>query len=100
MKPKLVTLWYKDEMILDTEADDFEGFLHSGEWKFVFNHLEDKIVPLYQEKPEPIKPEFKKQYEWKNRTWAKQLGIIKKNGVVVPITYLATINEDGKVERV
>ena len=98
-KFKEVTLWYKEEMIMDTEADDFEGFLHSGKSKFVFNHLEDSIVPIHQEVPKPIKPEFKEQFGWVNFKWAKQSAYLI-NGIVVPISDKITIDEYGKLEFV
>ena len=32
-----VTMWYKLEYEYNKDADDFEGFLHSGKSKFVFS---------------------------------------------------------------
>ena len=96
---KEVTLWYKDEIILDTEADDFEGFLHSGKSTYVFNHLEENAVPLYQEKPKPIISESKLQHSWINYGWAKQTAYLI-NGVVVPISNLIIIDEYGRLEFV
>ena len=85
-----VTLWYKKIQIEVGPGDIKE------EW--VFNHLEDGNVFLYQQKPKPIKSEFKEQAkEWPKCIWAKQSALLV-NGVVNKLGSLKHITNEGKLE--
>ena len=81
-----VTLWYKKVQIEVGPGDIKE------EW--AFNHLENGNVPLYQQKPKPIKPEFKEQAkEWPKCIWAKQSALLI-NGVVYKLGGLKYITNN------
>ena len=85
-----VTLWYKKVQIEVGPGDIKE------EW--VFNHLENGNIFLYQQKPKPIKPEFKEQAkEWPKCTWAKQSALLT-NGIVTKLGGLKYITNEGKLE--
>ena len=85
-----VTLWYKKVQIEVGPGDIKE------EW--VFNHLEDGHADLYQQRPLPIKPEFKEQEkEWKHGTWGKTSAYLI-DGKVVEISDLVIIDENGKLK--
>jgi hypothetical protein len=91
-KVESVTLWYK-RIQVEIGPGDIEE-------KWDFNHLENRIVDSTQQRPLPIKPEFKEQAkEWKHGTWAKQPAVLY-NGKVVPVMdSLIIVDNEGKISE-
>ena len=89
-KFKKVTLWYKHTQEL-VGCEEIKTV-----WEF--NHLEDGHADLYQQRPLPIKPEFKEQAkEWKHGVWAKRSAYLI-DGVVHEISGLIHITDNGKLQ--
>lgn len=63
-----ITVWYKQ----NSKTKEYE-----------YNHFENgwKANQIPNAKPQPIKPEFKAQNDWKNYTWLPKFGHLVNNKI-------------------